>query len=414
MRPDTAAEPLSSPAIPTGAEEGRTGGRRRLFGILRFLWKWLLGAASCQAFPLAVIGAGWCTQAARRAALKAWWKRGHPPSEKTSLAFRRFTREHEAYRNYERYPNWILQSGYFQSFPALPLAVKGTGLVHSLASHVWLGSRAWFHSLVFLAIPSGLMMFSWFSGWDNSFNKGYEQFSVGAILGWVGITLFVAVMFYLPMAQARFAVTQRSRDFYAFRVVRRVIRRQWLSTLGLVAGYALAGLPLMLAGSFLGLATASQDGNSPNPLGELTPQEALSFLQAYYFWWGWYVFAAFLLLRCWAARIYAKGVQACVRTERLALTDLDTWERQAMETCRVAEATSPPKRRVLWLGNTTARLLLGGTAALILWFSLAAQTYVTQFFAFQPEVRRWVNHPLIQVPWFSHIPGHLKDADESF
>jgi hypothetical protein len=365
--------------------------------MFRGLWKWLLGAFSCQNPLLALIGAGWGYRLARRSALKAWWKKR--PNAMEGETFRQFARSHEHLQAFERTPSWFLAQDK-QEHNRLVTTF------HSLAINLWLGFRAWFHSLVFLAIPSSLMMFSWYSGWDNSFNKGYEQFDVGAMLGLFGVGLLIVVMLYLPMAQARFAVTQRVRSFYDFRLIRKVIRRQWSSCLWLVAGYALAGLPLMLAGSFLGVATATES------LANLTPQEALAFLNKYYFVWGLYVFAAFVLLRAWAGRIYARGLLTCVQTGRIQDASLKAWEREAMQTCGLkTEAESAPKRSLLWTSNTLARVFAGGLASIAIWLTFAAQIYVTQFFAAQPELKRWGNHPLIQVPWFHHIPSHLKNIE---
>ena len=42
---------------------------------------------------------------------------------------------------------------------------------------------------VLTLVPSLLMLFSWEAGWDNSFNKGYEQAAIGPTTGTLGIDL---------------------------------------------------------------------------------------------------------------------------------------------------------------------------------------------------------------------------------
>jgi hypothetical protein len=51
------------------------------------------------------------------------------------------------------------------------------------------------------------MLWSWEQGWINSFHGGYELAWFGPTMGFLGIFVFVGVMFYVPMAQAHQAVT---------------------------------------------------------------------------------------------------------------------------------------------------------------------------------------------------------------
>src|SRR2546429_8683233 len=86
----------------------------------------------------------------------------------------------------------------------------------------------------------------WYDGWNNSFNKGYEQFSVGPGVSVLGILLFITAMLYVPMAQARQAVTGNWRCFYQFRLIRTLVRRRWFACFGLAALYALCSLPILV------------------------------------------------------------------------------------------------------------------------------------------------------------------------
>ena len=379
----------------TVASQTVTAKRHWFWGI----WKWMLGAVSCQSPVTALIGAGWAYRLAERSAMKVWWK-GQAVSEDR---YRQAARVVPFLASYERTPNWIWAQDR-RAHGAVRRWVNG------LLKNLWLGFRAWFHSLVFLAVPSILMMVSWYSGWDNSFNKGYEQFAVGRQLGFLGLFLMVVVMFYLPMAQARFAMTQDTRSFYDFRVNRRLIRTQWLASLGLVVGYGIAGLPLMAADGLLGVIVGEKSAQDPNALSELTAAEALGFLESYFFWWGFYVFAAFVALRCWAARIYARGVRRATQRGRVRVESLAAKERQAIEHFQMASQPPVVRGRVRSFGSNVTRIFLGAVAAMLLWLGFGFQTYVTQFLNYQHELRRWSNNPLVQIPWFHHIPAHLKDG----
>src|SRR5262245_38641450 len=75
----------------------------------------------------------------------------------------------------------------------------------------WLGSlidnvRHGFAALVTLAagtLPfTFLWLFSWFGGWENSFNKGYEQAWVGRTIGLIGVAISLLLLSRLPMALA--------------------------------------------------------------------------------------------------------------------------------------------------------------------------------------------------------------------
>lgn len=363
------------------------------------IWKWILGAVSCQGPVFALNGAGWAYRLAERSAMKAWWKGQSAPGDR----FREAARVTPFLAAYERTPNWI----WAQDRAAHGMLMRW---VNGLLKNLWLGFCAWFHSLVFLVVPSILMMVSWYSGWDNSFNKGYEQFAVGQQLGLIGVFLMVVVMFYLPMAQARFAMTQDVRSFYDFRLNRQLIRTQWIACLGLVAGYAISGLPLMAADSLLGLITGEKSSQEPNALSELTAAQALGFLQTYFFWWGFYVFGAFVALRCWAARIYARGVQRATQQGRLNAETLSEKERQAIDHFQMASRPPVVRGRVRALGSNVTRIFIGAVAAVLLWLGFGFQTHVKQFFNYQHELRRWSNQPLVQIPWFHHIPAHLKEG----
>ena len=400
-------ETLSHPTLHARATVVQRAWPKKPRRCLTATWKYLAGVMGCLSLPLSIVVNGWSYRLARRSALKTWFKRS--PHDRACPPFRAAIRKIDGLREWERTPHWFIHPKFAELRggaawrPGRWLRCLLGGLWKNLA----IGFKAFANTLVVLILPVSLMMMSWYSGWDNSFNKGYEQFNIGMALGWSGIVLFMAAMFYLPIAQARFAVTGEARAFYHFKMIRRVIRRRWLDCLVLAAGYSLLSLPLMVTGSFLALATSGGTPDKPNPLSNLTPAEAVAFLHQYYFFCCLFVFPAFVVLRCWAAQIYARGMYQCVETGCVSQEKLSAWECQAFKALRLGESPSQPERRVSRLAGHGGRCLAGFAAA-FLWFTVIAQTYVTQFFAFQPVAARFGNHALIQLPWYHYVPAPLR------
>jgi hypothetical protein len=65
-----------------------------------------------------------------------------------------------------------------------------------------------------------LWLLSWWGGWDNSFNTGYEQAWVGRTIGLIGVAIALPLLARLPMALAHQAAEGRIGAFFAFREVR--------------------------------------------------------------------------------------------------------------------------------------------------------------------------------------------------
>ena len=82
-----------------------------------------------------------------------------------------------------------------------------------------------------MILPVGaLWLLSWWGGWQNSFHKGYEQAWVGPVVGLLGIGLFLPVMTYVPLAQARQAATGSWRAFWDLSLIRRLARARRSAT----------------------------------------------------------------------------------------------------------------------------------------------------------------------------------------
>lgn len=346
------------------------------------MWKYLVGVLLCQNLVFSVLVVGWCYRLMRRTTRREWRRlsgRGAPATP---------------------WPNWMLH------WDGLRAPNRRKALTASLVLNARLGAQAIANTWVATLPGCALWVFAWYSGWDNSFNKGYEQFWVGPAAGWLGIVLFIAAMLYLPMAQARHAATGDWRAFYQFRLVRKLVRHRWPACLLLAALYAALSLPVTL----LKIVPTFLPQMRPD-LMDMPDAALLEFLRTYYFWATVAGFGAFLALRVVAARIYARAVVSAVQRGVVRPEELGRRERRNLHELGLLETAPPPDRHVVvrvlgWTGARAARLA-GAVAIVVLWFTFVAQIFVSEFVNYHP-MRGWLNQPLVQLPCFSYIPHRLK------
>ncbi len=269
------------------------------------------------------------------------------------------------------------------------------------------GFQTVLNTWVVTAGPCALWVFAWYFGWNNSFHKGYELSGIGPLTGLVGVFLFIAVMFYLPLAQIRQAVTGDWRSFYELRFIRVLLRESWIACLFLALFYMLLFFPVTI------LKTLPGFFSNMNPaLVDATPTEVRSILSRYFFWSALIVFPAFVALRLAAARIYSSALLRAVRRGSIRESALASVERTALKDLNLleVEAATP--------STPAARLLRGGGKALIrtlvtvltagVWFCFFALVFVGQFFSYQGPLG-WLNQPLVQLPWFHYVPSTVRN-----
>ena len=377
---------------------------------IAFVWKSALGVLFIQSFLFAFVVMGWLWRVSQRFVLKAWWKRSR------KIAWRDFIANDTATAIHESWPNWILGQ---QPNPTLR---------HRLAGSLWknfkLGAQAFFNTSVILAPACALWIFSWYDGWNNSFNKGYEQAIVGPATGAAGILLFIAAMFYVPMAQMRHAATGDWRAFYQFRLVWTFIRRRWLECLALAMLISALSFPLMILKTAPGMFTSmSPDKSDPAENGfrktlaskweNLYLPEAATILKRYYLLCGLYLFPALILMRLFAARVYASAVIDCVQSGVISEDALHENEWRALNRLDLLYLRVQPKRNrfvraIAWVG-TKAGAATVGVAMFFVYFTLVAQVYVGEFLHKNDRAIGWWNQPLVQLPYFNYTPGRLND-----
>ena len=309
------AQVVSSIEIPAGAttqvleqDSPETSSYFRRAGKLAvFLWKYFVGIVLCQTAVGSVLVVGWTYRLCQRAILKRWWAASRQRENTESFgAFLERTQPLERH-----WPNWVVRQNFLSEFSRRLREAPGmvgktkclfTAFFGSLGANLKLGLQAILNTWV-LTIPGcALWLVAWYDGWNNSFNKGYEQAAVGPTTGVFGVLLFIAAMLYVPMAQARQASTGSWRAFYQFRLVWGLIKRNRLKCLGLAVLYSVVSLPVTL----LKTAPGFFPQMFPN-LEAMTDAEILNIAQTYFFWAAAFVFPAYVLLHLAAARVYSRA-----------------------------------------------------------------------------------------------------------
>lgn len=244
------------------------------------------------------------------------------------------------------------------------LGHTGSGRVARCFGGLWLNVSIGVSGFVTLAIAtlpfSGLWLLSWWAGWENSFNKGYEQSWVGASLGLAGVVIGLFIMPLLPMAVAHMASERRWSALFEISRIRRLVGlASWhyvilslLLVLGAVPVFAFRLFPVFVEHIIPGFTDLSADAVS-DIAGMLAVLKGL------------YVFVAMVLLRGWSARVYSAAV-----------------------------LQAGAGRRAGKLGRFSRMVLLP-----VIWFGLVAQIYVGQFLNHNWVF--WTNHPFLLLPWLA-------------
>lgn len=365
-----------------------------------FLWKFLVGMVCCQSLLFSFLLVGWTYRFMQRVALKAWWKQSRDRQEAESLSDFLVSHDHISW------PNWIIH----QNFRETLRTHKFKALFHSLWLNFRFGVAGAFNTFVLTLPGCALMLFGWYDGWNNSFNKGYEQFSVGPATSWLGIFIFGVAMLYVPMAQARQAITGEWRSFYQWRLVWRLVRLRWLQSLGIAAAYALISVPIFVLRAGAPYLQGKAPKLTADQLMALPHEQIVQSLNRYYFWCALLILPAFVFVRWLAARNYAAGTAVAIKRGIIAAFGLSDFERGALARLNMLEpAPAPPRHILLRVAARAWRFALrsGAIAAIFMvWLIYTFELYICQFFHYIPGVG-WLNHTLIQLPWFHFVPGKL-------
>lgn len=235
-------------------------------------------------------------------------------------------------------------------------------------------------ALALATLPfSALLLLSWWAGWENSFNKGYEQAWAGPLLALLGVLAALFVLQHFPMATAHMAAEQRVAAMFDLPVVRALIRAQRWRNLWLALVTVVAALPVAAARILPTFIETWRPG-----FAEMPPEVIAAVATRWHVVPTIYLVLALVLLRRAQSRCYARAALSLASSKTSFCQDIASQFDPG-----TARAASPRRGR---FGGIAAGLLL--TA---IWAAFIAQLYVTQFA--NHAWWNWLNHPLIGLPW---------------
>jgi hypothetical protein len=220
-----------------------------------------------------------------------------------------------------------------------------------------------------------LWLGAWWAGWENSFNKGYEQAVVGPSVFLLGGIVAALLLPVLPLMLAHLAAEDRLPAAFEARRLRTLIGQCGWRIPALMALTTALAFPFTAARGLITTAPSwapQLDEMSPDQIADLEGTIALALA-------AW-AFLSLWLLRNLAARLYARAAP------RAAGLRPGLWDGTA-----ASEAAEPAR--------PASRLMTG------LWYLLAmALTLPFSFLILAGQFLdhtwwRWTFHPFLTLPW---------------
>jgi hypothetical protein len=263
-------------------------------------------------------------------------------------------------------PGWLLgkrEAGWWERALGGISANISNGLRSLIALLAW--------SLPFTVFWLG----AWWAGWENSFNKGYEQAFAGPTVFLMGLLIAAVLLPVVPLMLAHMAAEGRLAAAFQLRRLKGVVAQAGWRHAGLTVLTFVAGLPLIGLHGFVTLAP----GAFPT-IDAMTGEDIVALRQLLALGAAAYVFAALWVLRGLAARLYA------LAAPRAAGLRPGLWDGST-----ASEAALPAKARSRIL--TTVWISI----AMVAGAGIGAQIVIAQFI--NHAWWRWVFHPFFALPW---------------
>ncbi len=412
------------PAPPEPPEPRSTKRRWPVLGILlwpfRWGWRILVGTTFCfsgyiLSYFTAIMVVGWLYRWAQGRVVHGWWKQSP-------------LRPHQSWEDFldslgpdapVSRPRWFVMSHVREKLNhpgpdgQKPSRLRRAARILTIPFHsAWCNLTLGVQGLLCVFLLTGwgcaLMTFSWEFGWLNSFNKGYEQAAIGPLTGLTGIALFIAAMFYVPMAQMHMAVTGDYRAFFHVRFVWTLVQSRITPYVGLAAVIVFLALPLQGLKTWAGL----RSGYDQTWM-DASDAELLQLLSNFLRGVALYLFVSLLIIYALAARIYQSAVLKALRRGWLHREDLHPRLRVWLEKLACVPERQPDPhdlvKVVRWSARWNYRRVMYALLA-VLWFGMVgAQVYVGEFLNYHPAIG-FLNHPLVQIPSVDYIPAHLHES----
>ena len=222
---------------------------------------------------------------------------------------------------------------------------------------------------------TALWLGAWWAGWENSFNKGYEQAFVGPSVYLFGTAVSMLILPVLPLMLAHLATEDRLSAAFELRRLRSVVTQAGWRVPALGALTLLVSIPLFGARGLITTAPSfapQLDDMTPDQIATLKGQIALAIAAfAFVSLWG---------LRGLAARIYARAAP------RAAGLRPGLWD--GALAAEAAEPARPASRLMAALWYLAAMGFAGG-----LGFQILASQFLDHAYW------RWIFHPFLTLPW---------------
>ncbi len=369
---------------------------------LRSLWILLVCTVFCQSLLTSILALGWIYRWVRRIAMRRVFQISPLAQQISWGEFLQSTPELISLQD----PPHLFRAEVGSDPPEHQVSLWIHRWLHSL----WLNWRVglagilttWSVSLLPVVIES----LAWYTGWQISFTKLYEESGTGRALGLIAVVILSLVMVYLPLAQARHGVTQDWRSFFDLRMIRALVGCRLLRLLLLTIGYIVASLILLY---FKAMPTFFPVMNPD--LEVLSAAAALDRLRDYYFYTGSIGFLIVVLLRSWGARIYMGGVVSLWTRSRLNQQAFHPQERQLLELTQITYGSHLSRsgwmQRILsWPVRIGYQVSLFGITFLA-WAVFSFLPFVSQFIHYYPVIG-FLNQPLVQLPCFQYVPEDLR------
>ncbi len=264
------------------------------------------------------------------------------------------------------------------NLPDLAATVRFPGWWRGLWDTVRSAVRA-FLATSLAVLPFGiLLLLSWWAGWENSFNKGYEQAWVGPVLAATGIAVAIFTLVHLPMALAHHAAERTVGAIWNIGLIRRLIGRVRWRYLVLTLTTVVLSAPLLL----VQILPTFIESIAPD-LSIDSPADMQAFAFGFYGAATVYLLLVLFVLRRWAARLYACAA-LIDGSSRLRFVG-----RIKQQLDRPNEPTTSAPGRV---GNIIASVLMFAA-----WLAFLAGLYVAQFA--NHAWWNWISFPLTGLPW---------------
>ena len=234
-----------------------------------------------------------------------------------------------------------------------------------------------FTGLAMLSLPfTVLWLGAWWAGWENSFNKAYEQAIVGPLVWFLGAFIALPILVHLPLALAHAAFEGRLGAFFEFRRIRSIAasagwRIAWLALISVFLSIPFLGMRAIPV--FIEDIVSGFDGMTLEAQLQIAPWLDL--------FGAALAFALTAFLRHRAAAIYAF---AAPRAAAGRFTHL--WVGHAAQNASPTGRTPTKLAAAIWL-----------VSACLIWLGLPILIVVGQFINY--DLLLWLTHPVFLLPW---------------